>query len=139
MKTIEYKLQSEPKISVTIPEVYMNLTQKLLDDVTNANSGLDLINAAREHRYLFNDQISSLVSQILYSNQNPRKQAELKDRLLLDVTMYCLSNDYEASMKEIKKEYEEKENNIAEAYKALAGPILKVMERFELKKTINDN
>lgn len=139
MKTIEYRLESDPKITVPIPEEYMNLAKKLIKDIIGTSSGLDLINVTREHRCLFNDQINNLVGNLLYANQSEKKQSELRDRVLLDIVMYYLTNDYKAGLEEMKKEYQEKEINLGEAYKNLAGPILKVMERFEIKKTINEN
>jgi hypothetical protein len=139
MKTIDYKILSEEWGSVQLPQEALEKTKKLIDDLHQSKSGMDLLNFADEHIYLFNTEILNLAKEYMACTPDTKKEMELKDRLLLSICVYGLDRLHDFNLYELKKQYTEAEIQINEKYKDIIEPIVKIMKKFELKNSIPNN
>jgi len=139
IKTIDYKVLSEEWGSVQLPVEALEKTKKLIDDLHKSKQGMDLLNFADEHIYLFNTEILNLAKEYLSCEPSSKKALELKDRILLSISVYGLDRLHDFNLYELKKQYTEAEIQINENYKGLITPIVNMLNKFELKNSLPNN
>lgn len=133
VKTIDYKLKSNAWEIVQLPQEYAERAEKLIQDISKAKSGGDLVKIAKEHPYMAQSDIIGPISEFLYPSDGGARSLFMHDLILLNVSLSCINRGYNDSMSQLKEEYNKAQTTLDETYKSFAVPIMKSLEGIHSK------